>query len=496
MLELSTITKSFGAVSALAGVSMIARPGEIHGLLGENGAGKSTLMNVLYGLVRPDAGSIQVGGQAVRITSPRMAQRLGIGMVHQHFKLAPSLSLLENFLLPLQRGLGILQRRRMAEQLRQIFAKLNWAVDLDARVADLSVGQQQRVEIAKALIGGGKILILDEPTSVLTPQEAAVLFGALRILASDGTTILFISHKLAEVRQLCATLTILRRGRVVYAGAAAEISDEQIAQKMIGGPLHMPQRSSTAAQLDQEPLLSLEKLKLRGTAGQLLDNVSLAVKPGEIVGIAGVDGNGQGPLVQAIMGTLKPDSGLILIEGQDAGGKDVRWRVGRMAYVPEDRHRQALVLPLSIQQNLLLKDYRRPRFSTMGFLRFGQWRSHAAELTRRFDVRTPSVADPAGTLSGGNQQKLVLARELNGRPRIVIAVNPTQGLDIGATAFVLQQLLDARNGGAAVLLVHSDLDELLSISDRILVMYNGTLRDSGWPESGKEKIGRMMLGVA
>jgi general nucleoside transport system ATP-binding protein len=495
MLELAAITKSFGPVTALSGVTLTARPAEIHGLLGENGAGKSTLMNILFGLIRPDSGSISVDGEVTSIASPRSAGQLGIGMVHQHFKLVPTLTVLENFLLPLQNGLGLLHRKRMLARLRELFARLHWPVDPDARLETLSVGQQQRVEIAKALATGGKILILDEPTSVLTPQESTELFTALRTLAHDGTTIIFISHKLAEVRQICTALTILRRGQVVHTGRMDELTDAQIAEKMIGGTLALPHRADGAAANDAPPLLHINKVSLRHRSTVLLDGVSLAVSPGQIVGIAGVDGNGQDVLMQTIIGTRKADSGSIAIEGRDATGKSVRWRVERMAYVPEDRHRQALVLPLSIERNLLLKDYRKRRFSTLGFLRGRQWRTQAKELVGRFDIRCGDVADPVGSLSGGNQQKVVVARELSGKPHIVIAVNPTRGLDIGATAFVLQQLLDARNAGAAVLLIHSDLDELLSVSDRVLVMYNGTLRDSGWPEATKENIGRMMLGV-
>ena len=495
MLKLGSISKSFGPVSALDGVTLAVAPGSIHGLLGENGAGKSTLMNILFGLLRPDAGTITVADQPVRSMSPRLAQRLGIGMVHQHFKLVPTLSVLENVLLPLQADLGLLQRGPLQAALQPFLEKLNWTLDFNARVETLTVGQQQRVEILKALAGGGKVLILDEPTAVLTPQESSELFQALRTLARGGATIIFISHKLAEVRQVCDTLTILRRGRVVYAGAAAALSDAQIAQMMIGGAQSLPQRTATPS-CAQAPLLQLQNVSARGPAGRLLDGVSLAVGPGQIVGIAGVDGNGQGPLVQAIVGTLPVDAGSITIAGQDATHASVRWRRDRMAYVPDDRHAQALILPLSVRDNLLLKDYRKPRFSTLGLLRFGQWRTYAADLVRRFDVRTTGLAEPVGTLSGGNQQKVVLARELAGQPDIVLAVNPTRGLDIGATAFVLQQLLEARNAGAAVLLVHSDLDELLSISDRVLVLYNGTLRDSGWPQAGKDQIGRLMLGVA
>jgi len=498
MLELQQITKSFGPVPALASVSLSVQPGEIHGLLGENGAGKTTLMNILFGLLRPDAGRILLAGRPVLMTSPRIARQHGIGMVHQQFKLVGRLSVLENFLLALQPGGGLLDRAGMAARVHDVFARLGWQIDPDARVDTLSTAWQQRVEIARALAGGGRVLILDEPTSVLTPPETAELFAALRALAGAGTAIVFISHRLAEVRQACTHLTILRRGGVVASAPAQSLSDAQIADHMIGGPLPVPQRRPAAAPATASPAapaLELRNISVHGPTGRQLDRVSCTVSAGQIVGIAGVAGNGQDALVQTIVGTRRPDTGQIIIDGHDATTTSVRWRTDRLAFVPDDRPHQGLVLPLSIQQNLLLKQYRRPPFSTLGLLHAGQWRTHAAALVQRFAVRGAALADPVGTLSGGNQQKVVLARELSGHPRLVIAVNPTQGLDIGAAAFVLQQLLDARAAGAAVLLIHNDLDELLAVSDRILVLFNGTLCASPWPQASKESIGRLMLGV-
>ena len=500
MIELLNITKRFGGLLALDAVSLRIEPGRIHGLLGENGAGKSTIMNVLFGLLRADGGVIRFGGKEVAITSPRVARGLGIGMVHQHFKLAPTLSVVENFSLSL--GIGVRRIRSTAERQLEI---LRWPVPLDVRVETLSVGQQQRVEITKALLaierspGGARTLILDEPTAVLTPQEANELFAALATLKQAGTAIVFISHKLAEVQRICDEVTILRRGKVVLSAPTGTLTAAQMAEKMVGSAIELPRIESAAGSADRATVL-----ELRGISAGIVREASLEVRAGEIVGIAGVDGNGQSDLVQAIVGGLPVTSGRILLGGVDMTDTTIRWRVDRIAYIAEDRHRQAVVLPLTIRDNLMLKDYRRRDYSTRGWLRFPAWRAHSLELVKRFDVRAPSIATTVGRLSGGNQQKVVLARELSdGEKCVVIAVNPTRGLDVGATAFVMKQLLAARGRGAGVLLVHSDLDELLAISDRVLVIYNGGLRESARPggqpgtehRATKEEIGRMMMGL-
>jgi simple sugar transport system ATP-binding protein len=505
MIELNDISKQFGPLIALQGVSLEIRPGEILGLLGENGAGKSTLMQVLFGLIRPDAGVIRVDGREIVMGSPRAAQVLGIGMVHQHFKLVPTLTALQNFVLFVREKPAVL-RENAKEQL----AQLHWMVPLDEPVATLPVGQQQRVEILKALLsvrdatGAAKAahatLILDEPTAVLTPQETAELFAAMRSLRDQGAAIVFITHKLAEVQIICDRVAILRRGRMAHAGPLPEISSAEIARKMIGIQTVLPRlqkKMSPANEGAARPIL-----RLQGVCTPQLKDVSLAISPGEILGVAGVDGNGQSHLVQAVLGTLPPPgmtSGQIFIGDGDAAKLSTRRRLDKIAFIAEDRQREALVLPLSIQDNLLLKDYRNSRFSTLGWPRFRAWQSHARELVNQFDIRTGSAADTVGHLSGGNQQKVVLARELySAEKQIIVAVNPTRGLDIGATAFVLQKLLDARNRGekpAAILLIHSDLDELLSISDRVAVLYRGSLTETLWPQTTREEIGRLMLGL-
>jgi simple sugar transport system ATP-binding protein len=495
------ITKRFGPVAALDDVSLRIEAGEVHGLLGENGAGKSTLMNVLFGLLPLDAGSIHVNGTEKRIASPRAAQALGIGMVHQHFKLVPTLSVMDNLALALHMPVRKVQPLALA-----CMRQLRWEVPAGARVDTISVGQQQRVEIIKALLAaqrGGRrgtsaettrTLILDEPTAVLTPQETAELFNALASLkspAGGNTAIVFISHKLAEVQKICDAVTILRRGKVVHAGPARELSAGQMTEMMVGAAIELPRLERDHGNMSGEPML-----RVRQVACGTLKDASLEVSAGEILGIAGVDGNGQADLVQVIVGGAATSAGRIFMEGHDATDKSIRWRSDRIAYIPEDRQRQALVLPLSIQQNLLLRDYRDRPFSVLGWLRFGAWQTHAVRLAARFDVRCRTLSDPVASLSGGNQQKVVLARELGAAAKkIVIAVNPTRGLDVGATAFVMRELLSARARGAAVLLVHSDLDELLAISDRVAVLYNGTLTASLWPRDTKEGIGRLMLGL-
>jgi simple sugar transport system ATP-binding protein len=504
MLELRNISKHFGSTAALSDVSLAVRPGEIHGLLGENGAGKSTLMNVLFGLLQPDGGTISLHERLVKINSPRVAQALGIGMVHQHFKLVPTLTTLQNLALATHQATRTI--RPLAMQLAE---QLRWNLPLDTRIEKLSVGQQQRIEIIKALLAIGsmagaaeagrrtRMLILDEPTAVLTPSETSELFTALETLVRSenaaGTAIIFISHKLAEVEKICDTVTILRRGRHVITAAANELTARQMTEHMVGAPIELPRKGGGTV-FPREPAPT-PLLELKNVSSGQLKNASLALLPGTITGIAGVDGNGQSDLANAIVGSQPLAAGTLTILGQDAGDLSIRERLEHLACIPEDRHLQALVLPMTIQQNLLLKDYRRPPYSSAGWLNFGSWRRHAVDLIERFDIRTNSSTDPASRLSGGNQQKIVLARELhNPGKKIVLALNPTRGLDVGATAFVMNQLLKARDHGAAVLLIHSDLDELLALADDVHVLYNGTLTHAA--AATKESIAPLMLGVS
>jgi len=510
------VTKTFGGVPALDGVTLHVAPGEVHGLLGENGAGKTTLMNILYGLVHADAGEIHVNGRVVHIHSPRDARQAGIGMVHQHFKLVGTLHVWENFVLAGGRGWGLQRRGELEQAARTWFDRLGWPVDMMRRVDELSVGQQQRVEIVKALLAGGgnqgRVLVLDEPAAVLTPQETQELLAALRQLAAEGRTIILISHKLAEVQAICENVTVLRRGKVVFDGKMRATTTEELAEKMVGARVEMPALHRGPGAAPRSPTEMV--LELRNVSSGLLKHASLRVDSGEIVGIAGVDGNGQAELVGAIAGTRRVESGEVRLAARNVTAQSVQDRAVAMAYVPEDRRRQGVVLPLSIEQNLMLKAYRRRRFSVMGWLKFGAWREYSLSLVKQFDVRCDRVTDPVGSLSGGNQQKVVLARELDdhrdeatatgepgrdpyirGAKRLVLAVNPTRGLDVGATASVMRQLLEARAAGAGVLLVHSDLDELLALSDRVLVLYGGKLTAVESERPTKDEVGRLMMGL-
>jgi simple sugar transport system ATP-binding protein len=349
------------------------------------------------------------------------------------------------------------------------------------------------------LKAGLRTLILDEPTAVLTPQETGELFAALRSLRDGGAAVVFISHKLNEVRQICDDVAILRRGKLVHAGAAAELSAEAMAEKMVGVRVEIPTLSRSAPADDPRPpsaTARAEQLSLQHISTELLKDASLSLRAGEILGIAGVDGNGQSHLAQVILGARLAASGEVQLAGAPAG-RAIRERLEKIAFIAEDRQKEALVLPLSVQDNLMLKDYRQGGFNTLGWLRFAAWRTQSRKLMEQFDIRAGSPASAVGRLSGGNQQKVVLARELHGTDKpVVLAVNPTRGLDVGATAFVMQKLLEARARGAAVLLIHSDLDELLAVSDRVAVMFNGRLTQTNWPQTTREAIGRLMLGVA
>jgi general nucleoside transport system ATP-binding protein len=495
-LRVESISKSYDLVRALTDVSLEIQPGEIHGILGENGAGKSTLMNILFGLLQPDSGHIFIDNKKVHISSPRAAHRYGIGMVHQNFKLVSSLTIMENVVLAAGSGLWSPRRAQLEEQVLNWADKLHWTIDVNCRIRDLAVGQQQRVEVIKALTMGGRVLILDEPTASLTPQEASALLDSLKLLAQmQFMSIIFISHKLTEVQQLCHNLTILRRGGVAYTGPLGVLQVADIARYMIGSDVSMPRLDRTQSTKQNAgpsaPVLHIESLTLaRKLRRPVLGNVCVSVNAGQIVGIAGVDGNGQSELFNCIVGRTRPTGGKIKIEYTSS---DVPlYRV--LGCIPEDRQRDALILPLSIRDNLLLKDHRARPFARWGIRRLSRWRQRAADLVDRYDIRCRNVEDPVASLSGGNQQKTVLARELDGQPPLILAMNPTRGLDVGAAAFVMRRLLDARAAGAGVLLIHGDLDELLAISDRVLVMYAGRLTDSLWPNTTREKIGQLMLG--
>ncbi len=493
MIAVEHLAKAFAGVPALADVSLAFAEGAVHGLVGENGAGKSTLMNILYGLERADAGTVLVDGAAHRIASPRAAQALGIGMVHQHFKLVPGLSVLDNLALALGPGLGRIDRAQLRARVAAEAERLHWRIDPAAPVHALGVGEQQRVEILKALMASSssgarqRTLILDEPTAVLTPQEVDDFLPALRALAAGGTTVILISHKLHEVERCCDTVSVLRRGRLVHSGPAGALSRAELARQLLGVAPPMSTRLPPSPASGEAEL----RLEVAGLAvalpggGAALAEATFCVRAGEIVGIAGIDGNGQEALGQAIIGCAQARAGTFTV---------MRGRA-RMGVIPGDRQTQAMVMPMTVGENLMLRDYHRPPFARHGWLRPAAWTARAGALMARFDVRAASLAQRAESLSGGNQQKLVVARELDRDPDLVLAINPTRGLDLGATAFVLGQLSAARARGAGVLLIHSDLDELLAVADRVLVACAGRLQRSSWPAGGREAIGRLMVGA-
>ena len=495
VLTLRGIRKSFGTFTALHDVDLQLQPGRVHGVLGENGAGKTTLMRIAAGLLRPDAGRIATPDGECRALSPADAARAGIAMVHQHFMLVPSMTVAENCVIG-RRDTGMwLSRRRIEHDLRELAGRLGLDVDPQARVETLSVGQRQRVEILRALQTARRVLILDEPTAVLTPHETDGLFAALRRLCADGLAIVFISHKLNEVTRICDDLTILRRGRCVYAGPAVGLTHAQIAEHMVGSPLAEPVIAPRS--VDGPVRLDVRGLTCRDAwAGRGLHDVTLTVRGGEIHGIAGVEGNGQDLLAAAIVGVRRIDRGSVAIDGRDVTHRPVRRRTQLgLAHIAEDRLAQALAPAMSIPENLALRSFRDPPLARCGWLSRRRMRRQAENLVAQFDVRVPSGATSAGQLSGGNQQKLVVARELSGNPGVILAHNPVRGLDIAATQFVFDQLRAARDRGAAILLIHSDLDELLALADRVSVLYAGRLIPTNWPHASCEHIGRMMLGL-
>ena len=496
LLELRGITKRFPGILANDDVSFDLCRGEIHALLGENGAGKSTLVNILYGLYSADAGEIRLAGKPIRLGSTKASIEHGIGMVHQHFMLVPVLTVAENIVLALEpRHAGILLDHAAAyRRVAELSARHGLQVDPDARVEQLTVGQQQRVEILKALYRGADILILDEPTAVLTPQETKELFEVLRSLREKGTSIVFISHKLNEVLEIADRITVLRRGRVVDTVPAAGATEEGLARMMVGRDvlLRVAKRPAEPA----APLLEVERLDVSDDRGlPAVRDVSFRVAAGEIVGLAGVDANGQRELIEAISGLRGARGGRVVVAGRDVTHATVRERLeGGLALIHEDRHRRGLVLPFSLAENIALRDYRQPPSSRHGILDLRAILRRAARLLREFDVRGGTTSTPADALSGGNQQKVVLARELGDEPKGLIAAQPTRGLDVGAIEFVHRRLVAQRDEGRAVLLVSLELDEILSLSDRILVIYEGRIVAEFPPTASEDDLGLAMAG--
>lgn len=495
--ELHRIEKSFFGKPAVGGVDLDVRRGEVHGLLGENGAGKSTLCSVLAGLYRPDAGEIRVGGEAHVFHSPRDALAAGVGMVYQHFRLVKTLTVAENLELAVQSSSLALRRRQLERRARSLSERLGLFVDPGARVSSLSVGEQQRVEILKLLSRGVNVLILDEPTAVLTPQESAVLFDTVQRLAAEGTSVILVSHKLEEVQRVCHRITILRGGRRIAQVDAATATPSELARMMIGREFDFPTRDRRRASQDVE--LAIEGLRVIGGRGnEAVRGVDLTVHRGEILGLAGVAGNGQRELADAVAGLRPVAQGRILLAGGtvDVTDRPVADRLDHgLAYVPEDRLHVGVAAGLPAWMNLGLRNYRRPPFTQRGVLSKRRLRQYADEVIRTFDIRGITEHLPTRLLSGGNLQRMVLARETAERPRVLLAASPTRGLDVAAIAYVRELILAQRDEGTAVLLMSEDLDELLSLADRIAVIYEGTIVGEMPVEAATpESVGLLMAG--
>ena len=495
-LEMRGITKRFPGIVANDHVDFDLRAGEVHALLGENGAGKSTLMNVLYGLYKADEGEIFVKGQKVTFHSAKDAIDQGIGMVHQHFMLIPVMTVAENIVLANEprKDLVLLDYDAAVERVRDISTRFGLAVDPDARIQNISVGQQQRVEILKALYRGAEILILDEPTAVLTPQEAGELFGIVRSLQANGTSIIFISHKLNEVLEIADRITVLRRGKKIDTVPHEGATEEGLARMMVGREVLL--RVDKKPAQPGETLLEVEGLNVLDERGlPAVKDVSLTVHAGEIVGLAGVEGNGQSELVEAITGLRRVESGTVKVAGEAVSHASARKMLDvGVGHIPEDRQRRGLVLEFTIAENIALHDYCYPPDSRWGWLYPSRLIERARGLIREFDVRGGGPNSRAGTLSGGNQQKVVAAREVARDPKVLVAAQPTRGLDVGAIEFLHRRLVEERDEGRAILLISLELEEVLSLADRILVMYEGEIVGEHTGETTEEQIGFEMLG--
>ncbi len=515
-LELRGITKRFGDLVANDHIDLVVEPGEIRALLGENGAGKTTLMNVLYGLVQPDDGEILIDDRPVKIRSPRDAIGARIGMVHQHFMLVPVFTVAENVTLGSERVrrlstpafrvggvrlpqlrlpmLGLLDRRKTRRDVREMSEQFGLRVDPDALVEDLPVGVQQRVEIIKALLRDASVLVLDEPTAVLTPNETDDLFRIMRDLREGGRSIIFISHKLKEVQAIADRITIIRRGQVV-GERPPTTSDAELAALMVGRAVQL--RVSKTAASPADVVLDITDLHVQGERGEpSVRDLSFQVRAGEILGVAGVQGNGQTELCEAIVG-LRPSTGSVRLDGRDLSRASVKDRLrAGIGYVPEDRQEDGLVGDFPVAENLVLDVYDRPPYASGIALNTDAIRDSAVRLVADYDVRTTSVMTPAGTLSGGNQQKVIVAREISREVKLLLASQPTRGLDVGSIEFVHKQIIEQRDRGAAVVIVSSELDEIYALSDRIAVMYEGTIVGFCPPDTPEEELGLMMAGGA
>lgn len=490
------ITKRFPGIVANDNINLVIKKGEIHALLGENGAGKSTLMNVLFGLYQPDEGEILINEKVVKITNPNVANELGIGMVHQHFMLVEPFTVTENIILGNEPKKGLkIDIEGAAKRVEELSKRYKLMVDPWAKIEDISVGMQQRVEILKTLYRGADILIFDEPTAVLTPQEIHELIDIMKNLVKEGKTIILITHKLKEIMAVCDRVTIIRRGRVIDSVSVAETNTNDLAAKMVGREVSFKVEKKPAQPKDV--ILSVDKVTARGNRGvNALNGLSFDVRAGEILGIAGVDGNGQSELIEVLTGLRKVQEGKILLKGKDITNQSPRFiSESGLSHIPEDRHKRGLVLDFSMNENMVLETYFHDKFNKNGFLNYDAINKHAEKLIEEFDVRTPSIHTLARSLSGGNQQKAIIAREVDKDPDLLIAAQPTRGLDVGAIEFIHKRLIEQRDKGKAVLLLSLELDEIMNVSDRIAVIYEGQIVGIVRPEETTEQeLGLMMSG--
>ena len=496
VIEMREITKVFGEFVANDKINLELRKGEIHALLGENGAGKSTLMNMLAGLLEPTSGEIVVNGQVVKLDSPSKAASLGIGMVHQHFMLVEAFTVAENIILgsELTKN-GVLDIARATREINELSDRYGLAVDPTAKVADISVGAQQRVEILKTLYRGADILIFDEPTAVLTPSEIDELMAIMKNLVKEGKSIILITHKLDEIRAVSDRVTVIRRGKSIETVEIAGATNADLAEMMVGRSVSFKTEKQEAQ--PKEVILSIKDLVVNENRGvPAVKNLSLDVRAGEIVGIAGIDGNGQSELVQAITGLRKIESGSVELKGQSIVGLHPR-QITEMSvgHVPEDRHRDGLVLEMMISENIALQTYYKEPLSKKGILNYTNIIRYAKQLMQEFDVRAASEIVPASALSGGNQQKAIIAREVDRNPDLLIVSQPTRGLDVGAIEYIHKRLIQERDNGKAVLVVSFELDEILNVSDRIAVIHDGKIQGIVTPETtNKQELGVLMAG--
>nr|WP_255686949.1 ABC transporter ATP-binding protein [Pontibacillus sp. HN14] len=490
------IRKEFPGIVANDNINLQVKKGEIHALLGENGAGKSTLMNVLFGLYQPEKGEIRVNGKPVKITNPNIANDLGIGMVHQHFMLVDTFSVTENIILGSEpKKSGTVDIKKAEAEVQEISERYGLKVDPTAKIKDISVGMQQRVEILKTLYRGADILILDEPTAVLTPQEIHELIEIMKTLIQEGKSIILITHKLKEIMEVCDRCTVIRKGQGIGTVDVSETSTTELASLMVGREVSFSTEKTPAH--PEGDVLKISDLRVKDSRGaEMVKGLQLDVKAGEIVGIAGVDGNGQSELIEAIAGLRKVESGSILLNNEDITHfKPRKVTESGVAHIPQDRHKFGLVLDFPIGENMVLQNYYQKPYSSMGILNYKEIYKQANKLIKEYDVRTPSEHTPARALSGGNQQKAIIGREVDRSPDLLIAAQPTRGLDVGAIEFIHKKLIEERDKGKAVLLLSFELEEIMNVSDRIAIMFDGQIVANVRPEETTEQeLGLLMAG--